>query len=81
METPWTPEHIRQIIHRERDTTPPKRRRVSPGQSKAYIRVATDLIARRGLYNTLKPYRERYTWWQYQFLCHLVLSSTHHMMV
>jgi hypothetical protein len=29
------------------------------------------------LYNALKPYREQYTWWQYHFLCHLALSSTH----
>lgn len=77
MEQLWTVEHLRQIIHREQDPTPPKRQKVLPKDSKAYIRVATDLIARRGLYNALKPYREQYTWWQYHFLCHLVLSSTH----
>jgi hypothetical protein len=77
MAQPWTPDQVRQIINRDKDPTPPKRRKVFPGESKAYIRVPTDLIARRGLYNALKPYRERYTWWQYQFLCHLVLSSTH----
>jgi hypothetical protein len=49
MDTPWSPEHITQIIHRAHDTTPPKRRKVSPGQSNAYIRVSTDLMARRGL--------------------------------
>jgi hypothetical protein len=73
----WTPDHIRQILQREQDPSLPTRRKVFPGESKAYIRVSTDLIARRGLYNALKPYREQYTWWQYHFLCHLVLSSTH----
>ena len=73
----WTAEDVRHIIHRDTDPTPPKRQKVHPGESKAYIRVSADLIARRGLYSALKPYRERYTWWQYQFLCHLVLSSTH----
>ena len=51
------------------------------GESKVYIRPSKNLIAQRGLSNALKLYRERYTWSQYHLLCHLVLSSTHHMMV
>src|SRR5215831_17447548 len=73
----WTAEDVRHIIHRDTDPTPPKRQKVHPGESKAYIRVPKDLIARRGLYDTLRPYRDRYTWWQYHCPCLVVFSSTH----
>src|SRR6266702_2244032 len=69
MEQQWTLEDIIQC-----HPTPQK---VLPKDSTAYIRDPKDLLACRGLYNVLKPYRAKYTWWQYQFLCHLVLSSTH----
>src|SRR5437870_11550475 len=77
----WTLEHILQCTHREKAPSPPKEQKVLPKDSKAYIRDSQDLIARRGLYNALKPYREQYTKWQYQFLCHLVLSSTHDILI
>src|SRR5436309_10621734 len=73
----WTLEHILEGFQGEKDPSAPKEQKVLPKESKAYIRDPKDLIARRGLYNVLKPYREKYTRWQYQFLCHLILSSTH----
>ena len=51
----WTADHVRYIIHRDIDPIPPQRRRVLPGESKVYIRVSTDLIARRGCMTCLIP--------------------------
>ena len=73
----WTFDDMLQASQGVQDPSSPSRHKVSAKDSKAYIRGPEDLIAYRGLYNALKPYREKYKWWQYQFLCHLVLCSVH----
>ncbi len=72
---PGTADYVRHIINQDQEVSPPKRRKILTSESKAFIRDAKQLIARCGLYQELKPYREQYTSWQYRFLCHLIISS------
>jgi hypothetical protein len=75
----YTLDDLLQSSQGKKDSSAPKRHKVLAKDSTAYIRE--DLIAYGGLYNVLKPYRDKYKWWQYQFLCHVVLSSVDDMVI